>query len=125
MRLLGSSMLDIMGSEFVKLACIKGVPEAKVIWKHALRNAFIPVLTFGAIYLAILITGALLAETVFAWPGIGQLIHQGIVFRAFPVVQAVVLLTAAIVISVNLLIAIIYASLDPRIRYGGGRHGYR
>jgi peptide/nickel transport system permease protein len=111
-------MLDIMGSEFVKLARIKGVPEGKVIWKHALRNAFIPVLTFGAIYLAILITGAILVETVFAWPGIGQLIYQGIVFRDFPVVQAVVLLTAAIVISVNLLVDIIYAYLDPRIRYG-------
>jgi peptide/nickel transport system permease protein len=118
MRLLRSSMLDIMGSEFVKLARIKGVPEGKVIWKHALRNAFIPVLTFGAIYLAILITGAILVETVFAWPGIGQLIYQGIVFRDFPVVQAVVLLTAAIVISVNLLVDIIYAYLDPRIRYG-------
>ena len=89
-----------------------------MIWKHALRNALIPVLTFGAIYLAVLITGAILVETVFAWPGIGQLIYQGIVFRDFPVVQAVVLLTAAIVISVNLLVDIIYAYLDPRIRYG-------
>ena len=118
MRLLRSSMLDTMGSEFVKLARIKGVPEGRVIWKHALRNALIPVLTFGAIYLAILITGAILVETVFAWPGIGQLIYQGIVFRDFPVVQAVVLLTAAIVISVNLLVDILYAYLDPRIRYG-------
>ena len=75
-------------------------------------------MTFGAIYLAILITGAILVETVFAWPGIGQLIYQGIVFRDFPVVQAVVLLTAGIVISVNLLVDIIYAYLDPRIRYG-------
>jgi peptide/nickel transport system permease protein len=115
---LRSSMLDTMGSEFVKLARIKGVPEGRVIWKHALRNALIPVLTFGAIYLAILITGAILVETVFAWPGIGQLIYQGIVFRDFPVVQAVVLLTAAIVISVNLLVDILYAYLDPRIRYG-------
>ena len=118
MRLLRSSMLDIMGSEFVKLARIKGLPEGTVIWKHALRNALIPVLTFGAIYLAILVTGAILVETVFAWPGIGQLIYQGIVFRDFPVVQAVVLLTAGIVIAVNLLVDIIYAYVDPRIRYG-------
>jgi peptide/nickel transport system permease protein len=118
MRLLRSSMLDIMGSEFVKLARIKGVPEHSVIWKHALRNALIPVLTFGAIYLAVLITGAILVETVFAWPGIGQLIYQGIVFRDFPVVQAVVLLTAVIVMAVNLLVDIIYAYVDPRIRYG-------
>jgi len=118
MRLLRSSMLDVMGSEFVKLARIKGIPESTVIWKHALRNAMIPVLTFGAIYLTILVTGAILVETVFAWPGIGQLIYQGIVFRDFPVVQAVVLLTAGIVITVNLLVDILYAYVDPRIRYG-------
>lgn len=117
MRLLRSSMLDMLGSEFVKLARIKGMPEKTVIWKHALRNAFVPVLTFGAIYLAILVTGAILVETVFAWPGIGQLIYQGIVFRDFPVVQAVVLLTASIVISVNFLVDILYAYVDPRIRY--------
>ncbi len=117
MRLLRSSMLDTLGSEFVKLARVKGVPERTVIWKHALRNALIPVLTFGATYLAILVTGAILVETVFAWPGIGQLIYQGIVFRDFPVVQAVVLLTAGIVISVNLLVDILYAYVDPRIRY--------
>jgi len=117
MRLLRSSMLDILGSEFVKLARIKGVPKTAVIWKHALRNAMIPVLTFGAVYLAILVTGAILVETVFAWPGIGQLIYQGIVFRDFPVVQAVVLLTAGLVIAVNMLVDILYAYLDPRIRY--------
>jgi peptide/nickel transport system permease protein len=118
MRLLRSSMLDILGSEFVKLARIKGMPEGMVVWKHALRNAMIPVLTFGAIYLAALVTGAILVETVFAWPGVGQLIYQGIVFRDFPVVQAVVLLTAGIVIVVNLLVDILYAYLDPRIHYG-------
>ncbi|MGE3537712.1 MAG: ABC transporter permease [Candidatus Tectimicrobiota bacterium] len=117
MRLLRSSMLDILGSEFIKLARIKGVPEKSVIWKHALRNAMIPVLTFGAVYMAILVTGAILVETVFAWPGIGQLIYQGIVFRDFPVVQAVVLLTAGLVISTNMLVDILYAYLDPRIRY--------
>jgi peptide/nickel transport system permease protein len=117
MRLLRSSMLDVLGSEFVKLARIKGLPGRTVIWKHALRNALIPVLTFGAIYLAILVTGAILVETVFAWPGVGQLIYQGIVFRDFPVVQAVVLLTAAIVVAVNLLVDITYAYIDPRIRY--------
>lgn len=116
MRLLRSSMLDVMGSEFVKLARIKGLPSRTVIWKHALRNALIPVLTFGAIYLAILVTGAILVETVFAWPGVGQLVYQGIVFRDFPVVQAVVLLTAGIVIAVNLLVDITYAYIDPRIR---------
>jgi len=117
MRLLRSSMLDVMGSEFVKLARIKGLPSRTVIWKHALRNALIPVLTFGAIYLAILVTGAILVETVFAWPGVGQLIYQGIMFRDFPVIQAVVLLTACVVIMVNLLVDIAYAYIDPRIRF--------
>ena len=116
MRLLRSSMLDVLDSEFVKLARIKGVSGWSVVWKHALKNAVMPVLTFAAIYLAILITGAILVETVFAWPGIGQLIYQGIVYRDFPVIQAVVLLTAVIVVSVNFVVDITYAYLDPRIR---------
>jgi peptide/nickel transport system permease protein len=116
MRLLRSSMLDVLDSEFVKLARIKGVSEWSVVWKHALKNAVMPVLTFAAIYLAILITGAILVETVFAWPGIGQLIYQGIVYRDFPVIQAVVLLTAVIVVSVNFVVDITYGYLDPRIR---------
>jgi peptide/nickel transport system permease protein len=116
MRLLRSSMLDVLDSEFVKLARIKGVSGWSVVWKHALKNAVMPVLTFAAIYLAILITGAILVETVFAWPGIGQLIYQGIVYRDFPVIQAVVLLTAVIVVSVNFAVDIAYGYLDPRIR---------
>jgi ABC-type dipeptide/oligopeptide/nickel transport system permease component len=116
MRLLRSSMLDVLDSEFVKLARIKGVSGWSVVWKHALKNAIMPVLTFAAIYLAILITGAILVETVFAWPGIGQLIYQGIVYRDFPVIQAVVLLTAVIVVSVNFVVDIAYGYLDPRIR---------
>jgi ABC-type dipeptide/oligopeptide/nickel transport system permease component len=116
MRLLRSSMLDVLDSEFVKLARIKGVSGWAVVWKHALKNAIMPVLTFAAIYLAILITGAILVETVFAWPGLGQLIYQGIVSRDFPVIQAVVLLTAVIVVLVNFVVDITYAYLDPRIR---------
>ncbi|HSF33404.1 MAG TPA: ABC transporter permease [Candidatus Tectomicrobia bacterium] len=116
MRLLRSSMLDVLDSEYVKLARIKGVSGWSVVWKHALKNAVMPVLTFAAIYVAILITGAILVETVFAWPGIGQLIYQGIVYRDFPVIQAVVLLTAVIVVTVNLIVDISYAYLDPRIR---------
>jgi ABC-type dipeptide/oligopeptide/nickel transport system permease component len=116
MRLLRSSMLDVLDSEFVKLARIKGVSGWSVVWKHALKNAIMPVLTYAAIYLAILITGAILVETVFAWPGIGQLIYQGIVYRDFPVIQAVVLLTAVIVVTVNFVVDITYAYLDPRIR---------
>jgi peptide/nickel transport system permease protein len=117
MRLLRSSMLEVLDSEFVKLARIKGLSPRTVIWKHALKNAVIPVLTYAAIYLAILITGAILVETVFAWPGLGQLIYQGIVYRDFPVVQAVIMLTALVVVTVNLLVDIAYAYIDPRIRY--------
>lgn len=117
MRLLRSSLLEVLDSEFVKLARIKGVSEIRVIWKHALRNALIPVVTLGGIYMAILITAAILVETVFAWPGIGRLVYESIVFRDFPVVQAVVMMTAAFVILTSLMVDILYAYLDPRIRY--------
>jgi ABC-type dipeptide/oligopeptide/nickel transport system permease component len=117
MRLLRSSMLDVLDSEFVKMARVKGVPERWVVWKHALRNALIPVVTFGAIYFAIIITTAIVVETVFAWPGMGRLTYEAITSRDFPVIQAVVLTTAVIVIVVNLGVDILYAYLDPRIRY--------
>lgn len=117
MRLLRSSMLEVLDSEFVKLARIKGVSETKIIWKHTLRNSLIPVVTFGGIYMAVLITAAILVETVFAWPGVGRLVYEAIVFRDFPVVQAVVLMTAGFVILTSLVVDILYAYLDPRIRY--------
>jgi ABC-type dipeptide/oligopeptide/nickel transport system permease component len=117
MRLLRSSMLDVLDSEFVKMARVKGVPERWVVWKHALRNALIPVVTFGAIYFAIIVTTAIVVETVFAWPGMGRLTYEAITSRDFPVIQAVVLTTAVIVIFVNLGVDILYAYLDPRIRF--------
>ena len=115
-RLLRSSLLEAMDSEYIKLARIKGLTEFKVIWKHALRNSMISVITLGGIYIAILITLGILVEVVFAWPGMGRLMFQGIVFRDFPVVQAVVLISAAIVIFSSLVVDIAYAYLDPRIR---------
>ena len=117
MRLLRSSMLEVLGTEFVKLARIKGLTETKIIWKHALRNSLIPVVTFGGIYMAVLITAAILVETVFAWPGVGRLVYESIVSRDFPVVQAIVLMTAGFVIVTSLVVDILYAYLDPRIRY--------
>lgn len=117
MRLLRSSLIEVLDSEFVKLARIKGLSEDRVVWKHALRNALIPVVTLGGIYMAILITAAILVETVFAWPGVGRLVYESIVFRDFPVVQAVVLMTAGFVIVTSLVVDILYAYLDPRIRY--------
>ncbi|MDA0263975.1 MAG: ABC transporter permease [Chloroflexi bacterium] len=115
-RLLRSSLLEAMDSEYIKLARIKGLSEFKVVWKHALRNSLISVITLGGIYIAILITLGILVEVVFAWPGMGRLMFQGIVFRDFPVVQAVVLISAAIVIFSSLVVDIAYAYLDPRIR---------
>jgi peptide/nickel transport system permease protein len=117
MRLLRSSLLEVLDTEFVKLARLKGLSDGRVIWKHALRNALIPVVTLGGIYMAILITAAILVETVFAWPGVGRLVYESIVFRDFPVVQAVVLMTAGFVILTSLVVDILYAYLDPRIRY--------
>ena len=118
MRLLRSSMLETLDTEYVKLARIKGIEEYRVIWKHSLRNALIPVITFGGTYVATFITFGILAEVVFAWPGLGRLLFDGIVVRDFPVVQAMVLLAGALVISANLVVDILYAYIDPRIRYG-------
>jgi len=117
MRLLRSGMLEVLDSEYVKLARVKGVVEHRVIWLHALKNALIPVVTFAGIYFAILVTTAIVVETVFAWPGLGRLAYEGITSRDFPVIQAVVLTTAVIVAGVNLCVDCLYALIDPRIRY--------
>jgi ABC-type dipeptide/oligopeptide/nickel transport system permease component len=116
MRMTRSSMLDVMGSEYIKLARLKGLPEVRVIAKHAFKNALIPVLTLAGINLVIMINVAVVVETVFAWPGIGRLLYEGITFRDFPIVQAVVLIGGAMIVGVNLLIDILYAIIDPRIR---------
>lgn len=117
MRLLRSGMLEVLDSEYVKLARVKGVVEYRVVWVHALKNALIPVVTFAGIYFSILVTTAIVVETVFAWPGMGRLAYEGITARDFPVIQAVVLVTAAIVAVVNLGVDCLYAVIDPRIRY--------
>lgn len=117
MRLLRSGMLEVLDSEYVKMARAKGVAERWVIWQHALKNALIPVVTFAGIYFAILITTAVVVETVFAWPGMGRLAYEGITSRDFPVIQAVVLLTAVVVSAANLCVDCLYAVIDPRIRY--------
>jgi peptide/nickel transport system permease protein len=117
MRLTRSSMLEVLGSEYVKLARIKGLPEALVIGKHAFKNALIPVLTLAGINLVIMVNAAVVVETVFAWPGIGRLLYEGVTFRDFPVVQATVLLAGGMIVIVNLFVDILYAVIDPRIRY--------
>jgi ABC-type dipeptide/oligopeptide/nickel transport system permease component len=117
MRMTRSSMLEVLGSEYVKLARLKGLPEALVIAKHAFKNALIPVLTLAGINLVLMVNVAVVVETVFAWPGIGRLLYEGVAFRDFPVVQATVLLSGSMIVVVNLVVDILYAVIDPRIRY--------
>ena len=116
MRLVRSSMLDVMNSEFVKLARIKGLSEGVVVWKHCLRNALIPVLTLWGVFVGNLITGAIVTETVFAWPGIGRLTYEAVIYRDFPLLQAVIILKSILILSINLGVDILYAYVDPRIR---------
>jgi ABC-type dipeptide/oligopeptide/nickel transport system permease component len=116
MRLVRSSMLDVLGSEYVKLARIKGLPERTVVWKHALRNALIAPLTAAGAIFAGLITGAVILENVFAWPGIGRLLVTAVSGRDFPVVQGITVMIALVVLVINLLVDIAYAYVDPRIR---------
>jgi peptide/nickel transport system permease protein len=117
MRLVRSSMLEVLDSEFVKLSRIKGLSEWKVVWKHCLRNAAIAPLTFFAIIAGVLMTGSVVTESVFSWPGTGLLVVDAVRARDFQVVQAVVIVFAGIFILTNLLVDVLYAYLDPRIRY--------
>jgi peptide/nickel transport system permease protein len=117
LRLTRSSMLEVLDSEFVKLARLKGVPEKVVIVKHAFKNALIPVMTLAGINFVVMVNVAVIIETIFAWPGIGRLLYEGISFRDFPVVQGVVLMAGIMIVTVNLLIDLLYAVIDPRIRY--------
>jgi len=116
MRLTRSSMLEVLGSEYVKLARLKGLPQSLVIAKHAFKNALIPVMTLAGINFVIMISVAVVVETVFAWPGVGRLLYEGITFRDFPVVQGTVLMLGAMTVIVNLVVDLLYAVIDPRIR---------
>ena len=117
MRLTRSSLLEVLDTEYVKLARIKGLSERTVIWKHCLRNALITPLTYFGLILGSFLTGSVVTETVFAWPGVGLLAIDAVRARDFQVVQTVVLFFATIYIIANLLVDIMYAYLDPRIRY--------
>ena len=118
MRLTRSAMLEVLESEYVKLARIKGLPEWKVVWKHALKNALLPVVTFSVLLFAEMIAGAIVTETVFAWPGVGQLLIASVNVRDFPMVQATVLLLASLFVLGNFAVDVLYAWLNPKIRYG-------
>ena len=116
-RLLRSSMLESLDAEFVKLARAKGVPEWKVVWLHVFRNGLLPVMTFMAIWVGTAVSGSVVTEVVFDWPGIGNLFLSAIIARDFPLIQAVVALVAVTVLTANLLVDLLYGVVDPRIRF--------
>jgi len=116
LRLTRSSMLEVMRSEYIKLARLKGLPGHVVIAMHAFKNALIPVLTLAGVNLVVMINAAVIIEVIFAWPGIGRLLYEGIFQRDFPLVQGVVMEAGIMIVAINLMIDILYAYIDPRIR---------
>ena len=117
MRLTRASMLETLGTDYLRTAAAKGLAPVRVIVKHALRNAWLPIVTAIGIEFGTLLSGAIITENIFAWPGIGRLAVQGVLDRDFPVVEGVVLVTATIFVLINVLVDVTYAALDPRIRY--------
>lgn len=115
-RLLRSSMLEALGAEFVKLARAKGLSETTVVWKHSLRNALIPVLTFIGFMYGVIIASAVVVEVVFGWPGLGYLAYESTLWRDFPVLQCAVLVYTAIIVGINFLVDLGYGLADPRVR---------
>jgi peptide/nickel transport system permease protein len=116
-RISRSTMLDVLKLDYVRTARAKGLPERKVVVRHALRNALIPIVTVIGMMLSLLIAGAVVTESVFAIPGIGRLVVQSILARDYPVVQGVLLLTAATFVFINMAVDILYTVIDPRVRY--------
>ena len=117
MRLTRASMLETLGTDYLRTAAAKGLAPVRVIVNHALRNAWLPIVTAVGIEFGTLLSGAIITENIFAWPGIGRLAVQGVLDRDFPVVEGVVLITATIFVLINVLVDVTYAVLDPRIRY--------
>jgi peptide/nickel transport system permease protein len=116
-RLTRSAMLSTLDSEYVKLARLNGVPEGKIVWKHAFKNAAIVPITYFGLVLGSLITGAVTIETVFAWPGVGSLALDAVLARDYQVVQAVTIVISTVFVTINLLVDVLHAYLDPRVRY--------
>src|SRR5499425_741403 len=119
LRLTRSSMLEVLGSDYIKFARLQGLPEPLVLWKHGLRNALLPVVTFAVLLFVQFLGGAVVTETVFAWPGLGRLILESITTRDYPIVQAGVLVLSALYLAGNLGVDLLYSYLNPRIRHGG------
>jgi peptide/nickel transport system permease protein len=117
MRLTRSSMLEVLGADYIKFARLKGLHDQVVLWKHGLKNALLPVITFAVMLFVQFLGGAVVTETVFAWPGLGRLILESITTRDYPIVQAGVLVLSALYLTGNLLVDLLYSWLNPKIRY--------
>jgi len=116
LRITRSSMLEVIGSDYIKLMRLKGIPEWVVMAKHALKNALIPILTLASLNLLVMINVAVVVEVVFNWPGVGQLLYEALVNRDFPMVQGVVLMSGLLIVVLNFMVDVLYAYTDPRIR---------
>jgi peptide/nickel transport system permease protein len=116
-RIVRSAMLDVLDSDYIRLSRALGTPERLIVWKYALRNAAIPLLTMVGVYFAAMLGGAFVVETIFAWPGVGRTVVEAVFSRDFPVVQAGVLFTSVLFVASNLLVDLSYGLADPRIRH--------
>lgn len=116
-RITRSSMLEVMRSDFIRTARAKGVKMFWVVYKHSLKNAVIPVLTVIGLQTGLLLGGAILTETIFGWPGIGRYIYEAINYRDYPVIQSGILVVATFFVFINLIVDLLYAVIDPRIKY--------
>lgn len=116
-RMTRSSMLEVMRSDYIRTVRAKGAGQFLVIYKHALRNAMIPVLTVIGLQTGVLLGGAILTETIFSWPGLGRYVFDAISYRDYPVIQSGILVVAFIFVMINLLVDLLYSSIDPRIKY--------
>jgi peptide/nickel transport system permease protein len=115
-RVVRGSMLEVLGKDYVRTARAKGLPDRSVLWRHAFRSALLPITTYGGVIFLRLVTGAVVIETLFGWPGIGRAVVTSINFRDYPMVQTIVVLLGAIIILGNLLVDIAYYYIDPRLR---------
>ncbi len=116
-RMTRSSMLEVLRSDYIRTARAKGQKMFVIVYKHALKNAFIPILTVIGLQTGLLLGGAILTETIFSWPGIGRYIYEAIQYRDYPVIQAGILVIATIFVLINLIVDLLYAAFDPRIKY--------
>ncbi|MBN1635607.1 MAG: ABC transporter permease [Deltaproteobacteria bacterium] len=116
-RLTRANMLDVLKADYIIAAEARGIRHSRIVYRHALKNAFIPILTMMGLQVALLMAGAILTETTFSWPGMGRLLLERIYLRDYPTIQGVIIVFALIVAGVSLVVDIIYAMIDPRIRY--------